>query len=163
MTTSLVPKAFRPIAVVRAYDDLRAVLDGQASPSSLPDHAREESRLQAFLATFAAMEGVMREDMDRRVAVSAEDLLTVRLRFLAARARARNSDVRIEDILDAWRLQFTAYAHEIGKLKQYIEYRNWLAHGRCIPMPRSGLAMDPHRFMAIFRRIRSLIAIWPDE
>lgn len=154
---SKVPALFRPRSVIQAYDELSSVL----RRTDLSDHAREENRTQAFLATFAAMEGVLREDMDGRLAAPANDVLTGRLRLLSNRARAKKADVSIDDILDAWRLQFTQFAHEIGKLRQYVEYRNWLAHGRCISRPRSGQPMDPHRVADISRRIASLIPTWP--
>jgi hypothetical protein len=69
-------------------------------------------------------------DYHQRLKTRKKDLLSKKLRALThAPVRRRSPRVTIEEILDVWQDE-SGHKRLIGQLKQLIQFRHWLAHGR---------------------------------
>lgn len=88
---------------------------------------RTELECQATLFLAASFEAVFRRDLTLRARIRPRDRIskTLNRRF----GRRHMEEIRFEEILDAWK-QEIGEAGPIGKLKQLVALRHWLAHGR---------------------------------
>src|SRR5258708_2872834 len=83
---------------------------------------------EVTLLLTASFEATFQVDFRRRIARKKKDRLSKKLRKLW-RKHKRAKWVVVEDILDVWQKE-TGHVQAIGKLKQLIQFRHWLAHGR---------------------------------
>ena len=99
---------------------------------------RQELDEQVTLVLVAAFEALLRIDRHDRVSRRLKDPISRGLRDLS---RDREGRVRLEDILDVHK-QALGLAQVVGRLKQLLNYRHWLAHGRYW-VQKAGIRADP--------------------
>ena len=110
---------------------------------ALRELAQELDHEVTLLLT-ASFEATFQVDFRRRLARKKKDRLSKKLRKLWRKYK-RAKWVVVEDILDVWQKE-TGHVQAIGKLKQLIKFRHWLAHGRYW-VQKSGL-LNPDPFDA---------------
>jgi hypothetical protein len=88
----------------------------------------QELNDQTVLLLAASFEAVFQIDLHRRVNQKQKDPLSKKLRKLW-KHRRRSGRLEFEDLLEFWKKE-TGRRFEIGELKQLIQFRHWLAHGR---------------------------------
>lgn len=158
MTSAAVSRDNRPAIVVKAYARVVDLAIIGAGLPRLPAGLARELRLDFFLAAFAGMEGLLRQDMQRRVESSLSDGLTARLKLLR-RKTPGGEFVALEAILDVWK-EATSRPALLGGFRQFKDARDWLAHGRVGPEPKAR-RIDPERLLAVLRGIAEAIPDWP--
>ena len=95
---------------------------------------------EVTLLLTASFEAIFQVDFLERVAKKRKEPVSRRMRAL--RKRHKNRRILFEEILDLWQKQ-TGSKGLIGQLKQLIQFRHWLAHGRYW-VQKSGLEkVDP--------------------
>ena len=158
MISALVSRDNRPGLVVKAFTRVTELAAMGAGSQRLPVGLARELRLDFFLAAFAGMEGLLRHDMQRRVASSLSDGLTARLKLLR-RKTPKGEFVTLEAILDVWK-EATSRPALLGGFRQFKGARDWLSHGRLGPEPKARRT-DPERLMVVLREIAGAIPEWP--
>ncbi len=152
------PRENRPQSIVDAFRSLRDALFRAVNPERPNEGQVRELNRSFFLATFAGMEGLLRHDMERRLVSDDRDLITDRLKAL--RKKTTSTDyVSLEDILKEWK-EATGKGEVIGGFAQHKSVRDWLAHGRCGPLPTNS-RVAPERLLDDLLRIRALLPQWP--
>jgi len=121
--------------------------------------ARQELEQQVALMLTASFEAVLRVDLAMRCAKRRKDADS---RALRTRFRRRNfQEIRFEELLDAWKSQIGS-ARKLGRLRQLVNFRHWLAHGRYWKQ-KSGLARcDPYEAWNRGNLALSVLPIDPD-
>jgi len=99
---------------------------------------REELDEQTVMMMVASCEATLRIDFDGRLRDKTKD--RVRRRFKELRSQYEER-VQLDQILDAWREE-TGEVERIGRLRQLVKRRHWLAHGRYW-RDKSGVSPDP--------------------
>lgn len=124
------------------------------------ERAREELDEQVVLALVASAEATLRVDFDERLRRKTKCELRPRFRAL----RDEHADkVRLDSVLDAW-VEASAGVEAVGRLRQLVKRRHWLAHGRYWT-DKSGIAPDPEQAQlaidAAFDAMRGVEATFP--
>ena len=99
------------------------------TPAEIRAELRKSSKeleREVTLALTASFEAMIRIDYMSRSKGKKKDAISVAYRELWSK---HNRNARLEDILDTWKEE-ACEAHKVGKLKQLLQYRHWLAHGR---------------------------------
>ncbi len=111
------------------------------TPDELDDvlrRARQELDDQVVLALVASAEATIRTDFDERLLRKTKCALRPRFKEL----RDRHADrVPLDDVLEACKDE-AASTDRIGRFRQLVQRRHWLAHGRYWT-DKSGVAPDP--------------------
>lgn len=81
------------------------------------------------LALVASAEALFQVDCRDRATRKSKDIDWKPFRRLTKRAELGKQKLRLEDILDHW-AQVLCKQELIGRMKQVIRHRHWLAHGR---------------------------------
>ena len=97
------------------------------------EDALEESERRSSFQVLAAFEAALRIDFYQR-SYARTAKLRARPRPALKKLREmlvdRGRHVRLEDILEAWKVHSTVPASLISELHTAFKYRHWLAHGR---------------------------------
>ena len=118
----------------------------------------EELDAQVVLTLVASAEGTLRVDFDARVRRKTRD--TVRPLFKDLRDRYADR-VALDDILAAWK-EKSGNVERVGRFKQLVLRRHWLAHGRYWS-DKSGVAPDPIQAQLVIDDLfQSLTQLFPD-
>jgi len=83
----------------------------------------DELSLQVALALVAAVEALLVLDYQARMEEGIKDALYARMVLLSERPS-------LDEILDAWKDANSGTGHVIGRFKQVVDLRHWMAHGR---------------------------------
>jgi hypothetical protein len=165
----------RPAAILahhrrcaEALNALRAVLLTGVPPESRfagmnPDEQdralaemQREMDTQTTLLLAASFEAVFQVDLHTRVSERRKDPLSKQLRKLWQRRRL-SGRLEVEELLEFWKKE-TGRRREIGELKQLIQYRHWLAHGRYWQQQSGLTAIDP---LEAWQRGRAVFGVLP--
>lgn len=155
-----VRKQDRPASIARAHAEALASLEAGGGRT-----VTHEINKQAFLAVFASCEGLLRQDLEARIAratanPAAADALSAALLARYREAKRRNRFLRLEDILLGWKVG-TGLAGQIDWFGELKAYRDWLAHGRCWMVP-GDRRLHPDTVLQAVARVRQAIPAWPD-
>src|SRR5579862_2395736 len=104
---------------LKSVDEIAKILSGMSV----------EHEHQSVMMLTASIEATFQVDLQFRCVKKLTDHVSQALRQLAKKAQKMHRRIEIEDILDTWKEQI-GHANAFGDLKQVIEYRHWLAHGR---------------------------------
>jgi hypothetical protein len=117
--------------------------------AELPDVLRDMSRevgLESSLALLASFEAILRVDyLARARQTLAGAPIDGRLRRLWSKFAER---LPLEDLLDAWRDETQADSNFVGRFKQLLRFRDWLAHGRYW-LPKGFAEFDAHTVVRV--------------
>jgi hypothetical protein len=117
----------------------------------------EELKLECIMTMTASIEATFQIDSRARARHKLNDHVSTALRRHLKKMGKRNSRIEIEDILDIWKQELAGGSQAIGNLKQVIEFRHWLAHGRYWQQ-KSGLKKtDPFDVWSRWEGVLSLI------
>ena len=94
------------------------------------ENMSEELGLEVALALVAAIEAMLMLDYQRRAQSGPKDALQVRM---LVRWKRRRETVRFDEVLEAWKEAHPAQGEVIGRFKQVLDLRHWVAHGRYWP------------------------------
>jgi hypothetical protein len=86
----------------------------------------EELSLQVALALVAAVEALLMLDYQEKMEDGLKDALYARMRPLWE----KQSRATFDEILDAWKDANPGTGDVIGRFKQVVGLRHWMAHGR---------------------------------
>lgn len=102
-----------------------------------------ELNQQCVLGLVASVEATFQVDLQSRRQLRKNDPVSRALRRLGKRMSSKAKRIKIEGILGVWKMEIRGLVKAIGELRQVIEYRHWLAHGRYW-IQKSGLkSVDP--------------------
>jgi len=134
---------------VLANPSLFPLFQGMSVPEfeeSLRD-TRQELDSQVTMALIASFEAIIRLNFRGRISRRLKDPTSKRLRGLARAWRPGEAHkASLEQILDIWK-QAVGNAQTIGRFKQLLKFRHWLAHGRYWAQT-SGITPEPDPEMA---------------
>jgi hypothetical protein len=101
--------------------------------SSEIDRAFEEMRrelsLQVSMALVAAVEALLMLDFGKRIDDRIDNALYARFLILWK----KSTRPKLDDILEAWKEANPGTGDAIGRFKQVVNLRHWMAHGRYWP------------------------------
>jgi hypothetical protein len=97
-----------------------------------------ESDLRSSLMLLTSLEASFRLDFNDRCKRRLKDDLSRHFREVE---KSRTDRVRLDDILEGWKLHADVAASLIQQLRGALQFRHWLAHGRYWP-PKFGRKYD---------------------
>jgi hypothetical protein len=110
---------------------------------------RDELDERTVLLLMASFEATFQTDRAARLRLGPRrDPLVVALQGI----RARHGHIWFEHILDVWREQVTSITRIVGQLKQLVNRRHWLAHGRYF-VDKSGVTATPADAMRVYQAV----------
>lgn len=158
MTLKKLPaERLRPRTLIAFREDAIRLISESSHKASRKSELKTELESQAFFALFASVEGLLRLHQLQCCDPRYNDDLAITLR---GAQRSAGGHISIESILDAW-IAATGNALAIGKFKNYVRLRNWLAHGRVGGQPKNVKA-DCSALFAVAQYVAKQVNHWPD-
>jgi len=104
------------------------------TPRELIEKLENELNLEVVLSMLATIEAIFRLELIYYVKIKPKEKITRQIRlefkqFIDGR-NVQEDKIRLEDILKVFREIHPEIAKALSKLKEYFQYRHWLAHGR---------------------------------
>jgi len=119
---------------------------------------KTELELQCVMSLAASIEATFQVDLRTRVRNRLNNDASNRLRRLWKQTRTMRRRIEFEQILEAWKKSIAGITRATGSLKQVLEFRHWIAHGRYWQQ-KSGLAnLGPLEVWSRWEDVRDRIA-----
>jgi hypothetical protein len=116
----------------------------------------DESDIRSTMALLTRIEATFRVDFDCRCRKRLKDKLSQHFCDLK---RTSKNYVRLEDILDGWKIHALQTPALIGELRGAFKFRHWVAHGRYWN-PKLGRKYD---FDFVYSVISAILSSFPFE